>query len=76
VEALLAPALRRVKRLAHRARREVTAGRGYGDAKVDKDLSELGVRFVAIVRRGRESASRHKLERSSRFRKFIKFTGK
>ena len=45
---LLAPAVERVKRLAHRAPREVTADRGYGDAKVDKDLTELGVRFVAI----------------------------
>jgi len=70
---LLAPAVERVKRLAHRAPREVTADRGYGDAKVGKDLSELGVRFVAIIRKGRQNAARRDLERGSRFRELIKW---
>ena len=54
---LLAPALRRVTSLARRAPRAVTADRGYGDAKVDKDLTELGVSFVAIIRKGRQNCS-------------------
>jgi IS5 family transposase len=40
---LLAPAVERVTRLVGRAPRAVTADRGYGAAKVDADLAELGV---------------------------------
>ena len=70
---LLAPALRRVTSLARRAPRAVTADRGYGDAKVDKDLTELGVSFVAIIRKGRQSTARRNLERSPRFRDLVKW---
>ena len=70
---LLAPAIGRVKRLVGRPPRAVTADRGYGDAKVDRDLTELGVAFVAIIRKGRQSAARRDLERSPRFRKLIKW---
>ena len=70
---LLAPAIRRVKRLVGRPARAVTADRGYGDAKVDDDLTALGVAFVAIIRKGRQSAARRDLERSSRFRKLVKW---
>jgi IS5 family transposase len=31
----------------------VTADRGYGEAAVEDDLHELGIRYVVIPRRGR-----------------------
>jgi IS5 family transposase len=70
---LLAPAIGRVKRLVGRPPRAVTADRGDGDARVDKDLTALGVAFVAIIRKGRQSAARRDLERSPRFRKLVKW---
>ena len=70
---LLAPAVSRVKRLVGRAPREVTADRGYGDARVDAELADLGVRTVAIVRKGRPTAGRQGIERATRFRKLIKW---
>jgi transposase, IS5 family len=70
---LLAPAIGRVKAVAGRAPRAVTADRGYGEAKVDPELVSLGVKFVAIVRRGRPGAARKAIERKPRFRKLIKW---
>ena len=70
---LLAPAVARVRRLAGRAPTAVTADRGYGAAEVDTQLAALGVRFVAIVRKGRQSATRQGVERRSRFAKLIKW---
>lgn len=70
---LLAPAIRRVKKLIGRAPKAVTADRGYGAANVDTDLSAAGVKFVAIVRKGRQTASRQAIERRPRFRKLIKW---
>jgi IS5 family transposase len=70
---LLVPAVRRVKKRAGRAPREVTADRGYGAAEVDSDLSGAGVKFVAIIRKGRQSKDRQNIERSRRFRRLIKW---
>jgi IS5 family transposase len=70
---LLAPAVGRTKKLTGKAPREATADRGYGDAKVDADLTELGVGFVAIIRKGKQSAARQAVERKPRFRKLIKW---
>jgi transposase, IS5 family len=70
---LLAPAIGRVKAVAGRAPAAVTADRGYGEAKVDSELASLGVKFVAIVRRGRPGAARKAVERKPRFRKLIKW---
>ncbi len=70
---LLGPALRRVKKLRGRAPREVTADRGYGAAAVDAEAAELGVGFVAIIRKGRQSMARQNVERSARFRRLIKW---
>jgi IS5 family transposase len=70
---LLAPAIGRVKARAGRAPRAVTADRGYGAADVDTELSALGVRFVAIVRKGRQSLARQAIERRPRFRKLVKW---
>jgi IS5 family transposase len=70
---LLAPAIARLKRLVGRAPKAVTADRGYGGAQVDADLSALGVREVAIVRKGRPSRARQAIESRGRFRTLIKW---
>ncbi len=70
---LLKPAIERIKKLVGRAPRAVTADRGYGEAKVQKDLEQLGVKRVAIVRKGRQSATRRAVERRPGFRKLIKW---
>jgi IS5 family transposase len=70
---LLAPAVGRITKLIGRAPKAVTADRGYGEAKVQKDLETLGVKQVAIVRKGRQSAARQAIERRPGFRKLIKW---
>jgi len=70
---LLAPAITRIKDLVGRAPKAVAADRGYGEAKVDAELQGLGVRHVAIVRKGRQSAVRQAVERRPRFQKLIKW---
>jgi IS5 family transposase len=54
----LAPAVGRVIRRTGRHPRTVTADRGYGDARVENDLHELGVRTVVIPRKGRPGKAR------------------
>jgi IS5 family transposase len=70
---LLAPAVERITKLVGRAPKAVTADRGYGEAKVQKDLETLGVKQAAIVRKGRQSAARQAIERGPGFRKLIKW---
>jgi IS5 family transposase len=70
---LLAPAVGRTKELTGKAPREVTADRGYGEAKIDDDLTSLGVGFVAIIRKGRQNAARQAVERKPRFRQLVKW---
>lgn len=70
---LLAPAVERIKQLVGRAPRAVTADRGYGEAKVDDDLRALGVKKVAIIRKGRPGAARTQLQRRRGFVKLIKW---
>jgi transposase, IS5 family len=70
---LLKPAVERIKKLVGRGPRAVTADRGYGEAQVQTDLEKLGVKQVAIVRKGRQSAARQAIERRPRFRKLIKW---
>jgi IS5 family transposase len=70
---LLAPAIGRVKARAGRAPKKVTADRGYGAVGVDSELAALGVKFVAIVRKGRQSQDRQSFERRPRFRRMIKW---
>jgi transposase, IS5 family len=41
----------------------VTADRGYGEARVDQELTDLGVARVAIPRRGRANPARQVVER-------------
>jgi transposase, IS5 family len=70
---LLAPAVARIKQLVGRAPKAVTADRGYGDSAVQADLETLGVNYVAIVRKGRQSQARQAIQSRPRFRKLIKW---
>jgi len=70
---LIGPAIKRMKDLLGRAPRAVTADRGYGEAKVDKELTGLGVTKVVIPRKGKPGAARRELEHSRSFRKLVKW---
>jgi len=72
-ELLLVPAIRRLKALFGRAPRAVTADRGYGSAGVEKGLSDVGVRTVAIPRKGRPGPARRSVESRRRFRSLVKW---
>jgi transposase, IS5 family len=69
----LAPAVKRVTKRAGRTPRTVTADRGYGEAKVDKQLTELGVTNVVIPRKGRPSPARRAEEHRKSFRRIVKW---
>jgi transposase, IS5 family len=69
----LAPAVQRISRRTGRVPGAVTADRGYGQAAVERDLHELGVRTVAIPRQATTSAARKKLEHSRGFHKLVKW---
>lgn len=69
----LAPAMRRVVALFGHAPSAVTADRGYGEAAVETELGEIGVRTVAIPRKGRPGAKRQATERAKRFRALVKW---
>ena len=51
----------------------VTADRGYGEAKVDAELVTLGVKRVAIPRRGKPGAARQQVQRGRAFTKLVKW---
>jgi IS5 family transposase len=70
---MLASAVGRIKERFSKVPRSATADRGYGEAKVEADLLELGVRHVAIPRKGRPGAQRQAVESSRRFRKLVKW---
>jgi IS5 family transposase len=59
---MLAPAIGRVKARFGRAPGAVTADRGYAETKVDADLVELGVKTVAVPRKGRPGAARQEVQ--------------
>ena len=69
----LAPAMRRIGGRAGRVPRAVTAGRGYGQPAVERDLHDLGVRTVAIPRQATTSTARKTLEHRRGFRKLVKW---
>lgn len=70
---MLVPAIKRVIALVARVPRAVTADRGYGEAAVETEFTELGVKTVAIPRKGRPGNKRQQLERSRRFRRPVKW---
>lgn len=69
----LAPAVGRVIRRTGRRPRIVTADRGYGEASVENDLHDLGVRTVVIPRKGRPGKARQAQEHRQAFRRTVKW---
>jgi IS5 family transposase len=69
----LAPAVARVVGRTGRRPRTVTADRGYGEASVETQLHDLGVRTVVIPRKGRPGKVRQARERSRAFRRTVKW---
>jgi IS5 family transposase len=70
---MLAPAIERIKQLFGRAPRAATADRGYGEAKIDEALEDLGVKNVVIPRKGKPNAERRTKEHSAGFRRLVKW---
>ncbi len=70
---MLVPAIERIKNRFGRAPKAVTADRGYGEASVDAGLEALGVKRVAIPRKGRLGAGRQKVQRGRGFTKLVKW---
>jgi IS5 family transposase len=69
----LAPAVQRVKKRTGRTPRTVTADRGYGEASVDQQLTDLGVTNVVIPRKGQPSQARRAEEHRKAFRRTVKW---
>jgi len=69
----LAPAIDRVTELTGRAPRVVTADRGYGEAAVDRQLLDRGVRSVVIPRKGQPGKARREVEHRRTFRRQVKW---
>ena len=65
------PAICRVIKRA--AARTVTADRSYGEQAVEDDLHALGVRHVAIPRKGKPGKARQAAERRPAFRRAVKW---
>jgi transposase, IS5 family len=70
---MLAPCIARVKARFGRSPRAVTADRGYGEARVDDALVGLGVKHVAIPRRGRPGPARTAEQRKASFVRLVKW---
>jgi transposase, IS5 family len=69
----LAPAIARITICTGHTPRAVTADRGYGQASVERDLHQLGVRSVAIPRTSKPSAARREFEHRRAFREKVKW---
>ena len=69
----LAPAIERITRRTGYAPRAVTADRGYGEAGVERDLQDMGVRVVAIPRKSKPSTARREFEHRRAFREKVKW---
>jgi transposase, IS5 family len=70
---LLAPAITRIQALFGRVVRAVTADRGYGEAKIEQELRDLGVKTVVIPRKGKPGQARRELEQGRGFRRLVKW---
>lgn len=70
---MLAPAIARITARFGRVPKAVTADRGYGEAAVDNALTSLGVKTVAIPRRGRPGPQRTGIQRGRRFVRLVKW---
>jgi transposase, IS5 family len=70
---LLVPAIARTVRRVGKVPKAVTADRGYGEARVEDQLTELGVAKVVIPRKGKPSAVRREVEQQRPFRRLVKW---
>jgi IS5 family transposase len=70
---LLAPAIERTARRVGKVPKAVTADRGYGEARVEDALTELGVKQVVIPRKGKPAAARRQIEQQRPFRRLVKW---
>jgi IS5 family transposase len=68
----LPPAIERVIARTGRRPRTVTADRGYGEKGIDEALHQMGVRTVAIPRKGRPGKDRRAAEHRPAFRRTVK----
>jgi transposase, IS5 family len=69
----LAPAVARVIARTGRRPRTVAADRGYGEARIEDDLHNLGVRTVVIPRKSQPGKARQIAEHRPAFRKIVKW---
>src|SRR3989440_578939 len=69
----LAPAIARITRRTGSPPGAGTADRGYGQAAVEAELHTLGVKTVAIPRKGKPGTARRQHERRPAFRKLVKW---
>jgi IS5 family transposase len=69
----LAPAIQRITHRTGGPPRAVAADRGYGEAGVETDLHDAGVKTVAIPRKGRPGTARQLHERQPGFRRLVKW---
>src|SRR5882757_5706607 len=69
----LAPAVERIAARTGKSPRAVTADRGYGEAAVERELHDLGVRAVAIPRKSKPTAARREFEHRRAFREKVKW---
>ena len=70
---LVVPAIERITRLAGKAPRAVAADRGYGEAAVEEELKAMGVKTVAVPRKGKPAQARREVEGRRGFRKLVKW---
>jgi IS5 family transposase len=70
---MLEPAIQRIKRRTGRPPRAVTADRGYGEPGVERDLRDVGVRYVVLPTKGRPSKARREIENRRAFRKMVRW---
>ena len=70
---LLVPAIRRIAARFKLVPAAVTADRGYGEAKIEAELAELGVETVAIPRKGKPSKARRDIEQAPKFHRLVKW---
>jgi IS5 family transposase len=70
---MLAPAIERIKQRFGRAPKKVTADRGYGEAGIDAKVEALGVKTVAIPRKGKPGVARQNVQRKRGFVKLVKW---
>jgi transposase, IS5 family len=69
----LAPAIERLRERVGRPPGAVTADRCYGEARVEAELRALGVRTVAIPRKGQPGRARRAAEHRRGFRDLVKW---